>query len=206
MTQAVLFTGGSERWHDLLGGAQVLAGALSRGGIGAALSQDFAVLADRRTDEADLLLFYTCEKPWSPGELAALEQRLAEGRGALFLHAANVILPGQEAYGALVGSRFLGHPPFGRFTVEVRPGHPITTGLGDFAIDDELYQIEWTGEPGEVLATAVHEGVVQPLVYTRPRGPGRICYIALGHDGRSWHHPSFQQLLIQAARWAADKA
>ena len=40
------------------------------------------------------------------------------------------------------------------------------------------------------------------MVTVREAGRGRVCYIALGHDGRAQHHPAFQRLVVQAARWA----
>jgi len=34
---------------------------------------------------------------------------------------------------------------------------------------------------------------------------GRVCYIALGHDGRALGHPSYGQLVRQAISWASRR-
>jgi len=86
--------------------------------------------------------------------------------------------------------------------VGVDRAHPVTAGLGPFEIEDELYLTEPVGVPMEVLASAQHDGKLQPIVSVKDVGRGRVCFIALGHDEADQHHPGFQRLLVQAARWA----
>src|SRR5690242_15979113 len=121
---------------------------------------------------------------------------------------------------ALLGSRFLTHPPICRIRVEVRdPDHLLTRGLGpSFEVEDEPYFIELQ-DPGStrVLLTADYgpdavspaigtlypedtslqaDGRTRVIGYTRELGKGGVTYFALGHC----HNPA-----IRAAR-APDPA
>lgn len=111
----------------------------------------------------------------------------------------------KSAHHALVGNRFLIHPPIRRFTVTVRDSaHPITHGIGAaFEIEDEPYFIELqdpastqvllTADYGPDAAPAVlpllyerdtslqADGKSRVLGYVRPRGSGAVTYLAFGH-------------------------
>src|SRR5271166_140169 len=106
---------------------------------------------------------------------------------------------------ALLGSRFLTHPPICRFRVDVRdPDHPLTSGLGtSFEVEDEPYFIELQ-DPGAtriLLSADYGPGAVSPSIgtiypsdtslqpngrtrvlgYAREVGRGGVAYVALGH-------------------------
>ena len=115
---------------------------------------------------------------------------------------------------ALLGSRFLTHPPICEIRVEVSAEHPLTRGLGtSFVVEDEPYFIELQ-DPGStrILLTADYgpnatspaigtlyasdtslqpNGKSRVLGYTREFGNGGVTYFALGHC----HNPA-----IRAAR------
>ena len=116
---------------------------------------------------------------------------------------------------ALLGSRFLTHPPICEFRVEVTAvDSPLTHGLGtSFTVEDEPYFIELQ-DPGvtQVLLTADYgasglwptvgavygsdtslqsDGRTRVVGYTRDVGLGGVTYFALGHC----HNPA-----IRAAR------
>jgi uncharacterized protein len=115
---------------------------------------------------------------------------------------------------ALLGSRFLTHPPICEFRVEVSAVEsPLTRGLGkSFVVEDEPYFIELQ-DPGstQILLTADYgpgaasvtnglyasdtslqpDGRTRVLGYTRSVGDGGVTYFALGHC----HNPA-----IRAAR------
>jgi uncharacterized protein len=106
---------------------------------------------------------------------------------------------------ALLGSRFLTHPPICRIRVEVSDtDHPLTRGLGtSFEVEDEPYFIELQ-DPGStrILLSADYgpsavspaigtlypsdtslqpDGRTRVLGYTRAVGEGGVTYVALGH-------------------------
>jgi type 1 glutamine amidotransferase len=88
-----------------------------------------------------------------------------------------------------------------------RPDHPITSGLADFDLDDELYyhiQMEQGVEP---LATIAHEGSDWPVAWTREYGRGRVFHTPLGHRdfGPDKHDPLREprlcELVVRGLDW-----
>jgi len=102
---------------------------------------------------------------------------------------------------ALLGARFIEHPAQHSFMVyPLLPEHPITEGVGAFAVKDELYIQEF--ESGlDVHMVAIDRGQAYPMVWTRREGAGRVAYIAMGHNDQVWNLPPFTQLLTQAVSW-----
>jgi len=113
---------------------------------------------------------------------------------------------------ALLGSRFLTHPPIQKIHVDVTDtDHPVTRGLGSsFDVEDEPYFIELQ-DPGStrILLTADYgtsavspaigtlypsdtslqaDGRTRVIGYTRDVGDGGVTYIALGHC----HNPAIR--------------
>jgi type 1 glutamine amidotransferase len=106
---------------------------------------------------------------------------------------------------ALLGSRFLTHPPICKIRVDVKStDSPLTRGLGtSFEVEDEPYFIELQ-DPGStrILLTADYgpsnvsptvgplygsdtslqpDGRTRVIGYTREVGKGGVTYFALGH-------------------------
>ncbi len=105
----------------------------------------------------------------------------------------------QLRYLEMLGTAFVNHGPIRTFTLQVlQTEHPITEGVGNFEIEDELYVLVGNFEKLEILAQA--EG--EPLVYTAQWGEGKVYYNALGHDTRSLSNPNYQRLLAQGVEWA----
>jgi type 1 glutamine amidotransferase len=102
---------------------------------------------------------------------------------------------------ALLGARFLQHPPQFSFMVyPVLPAHPITEGVEAFAVKDEFYMQEF--EPGlDVHMVAIDRGLVYPMVWSRREGAGRVAIIAMGHSGQVWNLPPYVKLVTQAVSW-----
>jgi type 1 glutamine amidotransferase len=82
--------------------------------------------------------------------------------------------------------------------------HPITEGVDDFDVDDELYMLAW--DPSvHVLAIVEWYEKRLPVAWTHTYGDGRVFYTALGHDERAFATPAFLRLLVNGARWAAAR-
>jgi hypothetical protein len=106
---------------------------------------------------------------------------------------------------ALLGSRFLTHPPICKIHVDVHAGDsPLTRGLGpSFEVEDEPYFIELQDPAStHILLTADYgtsgvwpaasalygsdtslqaDGRTRVIGYTREVGHGGVTYVALGH-------------------------
>lgn len=212
MIDAQVIIAGTDLWHDLLAGGQSIHKTLLDGGIPATLRIGLERFSAEQEKVPDVYVINAMAPRISLAGIEALAARVAAGTGLVTIHATNVTPPdlqGQEGFFDLIGSRFVNHPPFTRFTVTpVKPKdtHVIIDGVDEFQADDEPYEIELTDKTSQVLMTGEWGGSVHPIVYVRTHGKGRICYIALGHDGRAWSNPAFKKLVVQATGWcAADK-
>ena len=118
-----------------------------------------------------------------------------------------------------------GHGQFHEFQVKISDhDHPITRGVADFRITDELYHrlVRTPGVDLHVLATAWSDektggtGRDEPVMTVTRYGKGRVFYQALGHlwagvpkDGYigctliALENPGFRQTLLRGCEWAA---
>jgi hypothetical protein len=131
----------------------------------------------------------------------------------------------------ILGSRFITHPPYTSFAVDVTaPQDPIVEGIAPFEVDDEIYVIEEHGDIEVLLHTTwggegfgghtIEEGR-RPLMYRHRVGQGGVLYLALGHANRPfdsprpgqlspdrrgpWRLPVYQELIRRGIDWAASR-
>jgi type 1 glutamine amidotransferase len=87
--------------------------------------------------------------------------------------------------------------------------HPVTKGIKDFVIFDELWLNAAVNPKFEVLGTAsnkitTEDGIKpQPSIMVAGYGKGRIFHTILGHDVKAMESVGFQTLLLHGAEWAA---
>jgi len=205
-SQVLILAGGKEIYHDVLRAGKRLQEILLAKGVLAHLSQDFTILNSDRIFEYDSVIFYTQEKILTKKEQKGLTNFIEQGHGFIPVHSANVIhREDQEQYLKTVGSKFEHHEPFCRFKVEIKEKkHFITDEISSFKIEDELYESRILIQPDSILAQAEQKGEYYPMVYTRNLKKGKICYLALGHDGRAWDNPNFQKLLNRSVIWCSN--
>jgi len=99
-----------------------------------------------------------------------------------------------------------GHGARGKFMVTIKdPSNPITRNIKDFEADDELYSKLAGDEPINVLVEAKSEwsGKVEPLVFTKDYGKGRVFHFCFGHDVAALQNPSVARLFARGTEWAA---
>jgi type 1 glutamine amidotransferase len=83
----------------------------------------------------------------------------------------------------------------------VAPDHPVTAGLRDFELRDEIYRgVRYTSDITPLLTA---EG--QPLAWARDEGRSHVVGIIVGHGPGSYSNPNFQTLLRQSIRWVARR-
>lgn len=89
--------------------------------------------------------------------------------------------------------------------------HPITTGMGDFFIMDEIWEnsdIHPAAKAiGSLSANDAKDGhaIDVPAVFVNQTGKGRNFFTTLGHDQRALLNSGLQILLLRAAQWCAGK-
>ena len=190
-----------------------------------------------------LLITYTCDLRPEKSEQKALGEFLDNGGRWFALHATNAILEFVDGgkvdtpdvapdFMNMLGSRFVAHPANQKISVRVTDvAHPLTTGIGDFEVEDEEpYYCEQLGEQTVLLEACYSEpssGYVRadygterdshPQMYLHPWGDGQVLYLSLGHcAGKhdmkpmvenfpvvrgSWNSPTYYELLRRGIRW-----
>jgi type 1 glutamine amidotransferase len=139
----------------------------------------------------------------SEAEEKGLLSFVREGKGLVGIHYMSWTLPGH--LGLLVGGQANWHPPYTTHSVQIEdPDHPITQGVGNFTIDDELYMLAW--DPNvHVLAIVEWFEKRLPVAWTHTYGKGRVFYTSLGHDEAAFATQSLMQMIVNGARWVAAK-
>lgn len=140
---------------------------------------------------------------------ANLVRFVKEGGGLVVIHYASGAFEGWDEFRNLVGrTQEKRHDKRGPFTVKiVNHEHPITRGLDDLLVDDELF-IGLTGDrPIELLATARSKitGKDHPMAFVFNYGRGRVFHTPLGHDLKAITMPDESKLIRRGAAWAAGK-
>ena len=175
---------------------------------------DKAVLASPALNEFDVCVFGTGftrgsrqddgtikrEPDLTPAQEAGLFNFVESGKGLVGIHGTAWWIGGRAV--DLIGGHANWHPPGLTFTVNIdNPNHPITTGVSDFEVEDEIYISAY--EPTlQILASAQWHGRAHPMAWVKPFGQGRVFYTTLGHTADTFMCPTMQQLMTQGVRWA----
>ena len=160
---------------------------------------------------------------WDDDAKANFTAAVEGGIGLASIHASNNAFIGWKEFESMIGLLWRDgctHGNYHEFKVAVRTGsHPITVGMGDFMIRDELYAglVNPQGVPFQVLATAYSipeqngSGKDEPAAIALNYGKGRVFQSILGHAARgiagdplpTFENGDFQRLLIRGCEWAA---
>lgn len=180
-------------------------GALSAGGSYDLLTVNalrFTMDTDRFADRREQYGLHL-----TPAARAGVLAHLGRG-GALFgMHTASICFDDFPEWGQILGGVWdwdiSWHPQ--RAAIEVEIGtddHPVTVGVPDFSVTDEVYHDLIRQPDLDVLVTGRAGGPAQPVVWTRTFQGSRVIYNALGHDVASISHPAHATLIRRAALWA----
>ena len=214
--KALVVVNGDDIHHDLISAAEVFRQLGVEAGFAARRAMGTGRFVDPRpeTAENDVYLLYTAGGAFATEQQQALADAVHAGKGLVAVHCANVLGwqgdgldPAYRPFFELLGNRYLSHGPGhheGRQTIEILADHPVTAGVSDFDLFDEYYEFEFADDAVTVLAQRHRaDGVAIPVLYVREFGAGRVVYLALGHDMRSWGEPPVRALVRQSLRWAA---
>ncbi len=167
----------------------------------------------------DVIVLYNMTQSISPKRQENFQKLLRDkGAGLVVLHHAEAAFGGWDEYRKIIGARY---PltdqtidgvsfPTGTYqhdvdiTVHVTdPAHPITRGIEDFQIHDEVYKGLWFAPDNHVLLTVDHPASDRTIGWTRTYGPSRICVLQGGHDSKAYANIYYRALVPRAIRWTA---
>jgi 2-desacetyl-2-hydroxyethyl bacteriochlorophyllide A dehydrogenase len=149
---------------------------------------------------------------WYQGAVrAALEELGTTGQGIVVLHHATLGYPQWKLWSDLVGieNRKFGYHQNQQFRVHVADaGHPITRGLQDWDMPDETYTMDepLAANGNTPLLTVEHPKSMKCIAWTRQFKQARVFCFASGHDGQTFSHPMFREVLGRGIRWVAPVA
>jgi type 1 glutamine amidotransferase len=184
------------------------------------------VTEDPATCTADVLAKYDvvvsnwCAWPevdgrqWGPAVEKAFVDFVRSGKGFALFHAASATFHNWPEFQQMVGATWklgtTGHGPMHTFKVTVKDkSHPVTAGMPDFEIHDELWHRMGTQPNIHVLCEAFSakdkggSGLVEPVVICTQFGKGRCFYNVLGHDTTVLKNDVWKTLMLRGTEWAA---
>lgn len=199
----ILFLGHDQELHNSRAYLPILAAALAQEGINFSYFEDPEILADEGAlQKYDGILLYANHDSISSKQEAGLFNFIQGGKGFIPIHSASFCFRNSDEFVELLGAQFKEHGT-GVFSAAIsNVEHDITAGLDTFSAWDETYVHHLHNEDKTVLMVREENGKSEPWTWVRSHGQGRIFYTASGHDGRTWGHPGFQELLKRGILWA----
>lgn len=221
-TKVLFLTGGQREHHGYRDQAFYLSNVLENTGrYEVTINEDGAILETPAMAKYDLIIVNSDRRDpefkFTPGQQAALLAWVKTGHGFVAIHGADNAAPDWlPEWRDMLGGVFshVGLPDSktkkGEFTIKIaRTDHPITKGLSDFRLKDELYYHIQMRDDVEPLATTDHDGGTWPVAWTRTYGSGRIFHTPLGHrdfgPGKDdpIQNPNLLKLVLQGIDWVA---
>lgn len=182
-----------------------LAPVLKKRGIDLTYTDKVSDLNPTTLAKYDGLVVYANHTKISKDEEKALLDYVASGKGFVPLHCASYCFLNSPDYIALVGAQFRSHETGTFRTRTANTDHPLMQGYGGFSSWDETYvHTKHNEKDRTVLEYRVEGDLKEPWTWVRTHGKGRVFYTAWGHDGRTWTHPGFHNLVERGIRWACQ--
>jgi type 1 glutamine amidotransferase len=168
----------------------------------------------------DVVVLYDMPKEITEPQKKNFLSLLEKGTGLVVLHHALVSYPNWPDYEKIIGGRYPEPDPKKPGTVTEQAGyqhdvdipvvilatnHPITAGVTDFTINDEIYWGFRVRTDVTPLFTTTHPKSGKPLAWTRIEGKSRVVFMQLGHGPSAFNNPNYRKLLAQSIQWAANK-
>lgn len=217
-----LLSGGKRNHHGYRDQAFYLANLLENTGrFEVTIGEDAAILETPAIRKYDLIIVIADRRDpefkFTTSQQEALFEFVRSGHGYVSIHAGDNAPPDwlpawKEMLGGIFSHTGLpdGKTKKGHFSVKIADtSSPITQGLSDFELDDELYyQLQMMPDVRPLL-TIDFEGTAWPVAWTRTFGKGRVFHTTMGHrdfgpDKKDpLQDPNLSRLVVQAVEWVA---
>jgi type 1 glutamine amidotransferase len=220
--RVLLLSGGKRQHHGYRDQALYLSGTLENTGrFQVTICEDAAILETPAMSKYDLLIVNADRRDeefkFSAGQQEAIFEYVRSGHGYVSIHGAdNAAKDWLPAWKEMLGGVFShvglpdGKTRKGSFIVKIADtSSPITNGLHDFKLTDELYYQVQMMPDVQPLATIEFQGATWPVAWTRTFGKGRVFHTVLGHrdfgpeKDDPLRNPNLGRLVIQGIDWVA---
>ena len=168
----------------------------------------------------DVIVLYNMTQQISPKRQQNFIKLLRQGVGLVALHHSIGAFQQWPEYREIIGGKFylkqmeedgIVHPK-SDYKHDLDVGvhvenneHPITLGMCNFVIRDEVYGNQIFEQDNHILLTTDHPASDKPLCWVRKYGGARVCYIQLGHGTEAYASPDYRYLVARAIRWSAGR-
>jgi type 1 glutamine amidotransferase len=156
----------------------------------------------------DAVVFYDMPKTITDEEKANYYKLLKLGKGLVFLHHSQCSYQEWNEYKTIVGGKYHEEKNTPQtstyqhditFTVKIANSkHPVTRGIKDFEILDEVYGNTEVLPGITPLLTTENPQSSKIIGWTHQKENSRIVYIQPGHDKNAFQNKSYRQLVWQA--------
>ncbi len=154
------------------------------------------------------------DKRWNKELETAFIKFVSGGKGFVVLHAGSSTLQDWPEFQQISGGTWelgvTGHGPIHTFKVKIKDEkHPITSGLQDFYIKDELWHRTKLQPNIDTLLSAFSSdskkgtGKDEPITILSKFGSGRCFYNILGHNIAAMQNNAWKTFLLRGTEWAA---
>jgi uncharacterized protein len=203
MARLLLLGGLTTAYHNFDEMGPVIADAMREAGFEVDATTEMEALSKDNLGKYDAFLNYTTDRDISDDQWEALHSFVVGGGGYIGIHNATDTFENRPEALRLIGGHFITHPAIQDVPVKIAdPEHPVTQGVDDFSVNDEMYVMEHWPESYHLLAHSDLDGG-NPIAWVREEGKGRVFYLSLGHNAETFSHRDYRRLLLQGSRWAA---
>jgi uncharacterized protein len=169
----------------------------------------------------DVVVLYDMIQDITDAQKAKFLSLFDKGVGLVVLHHALCSYQAWPEYEKIIGGKYLMkeeskfHMVFPAsdyqhdvdFSVQVvGKDHPITAGLKDFKMHDEIYKRFRVHPNANPLITTDHPESGKPLMWTRSQGKSRLVYLQLGHDQSAYNDPNYRTLVSRSIQWVTPSS
>ncbi|MCX7045623.1 MAG: PmoA family protein [Candidatus Sumerlaeota bacterium] len=155
----------------------------------------------------------TDERDWGPDVEKAVLDFVRGGKGFVLFHAAAATFISWPEFQQMAGSTWGKETHHGKQhefkVVMADKDHPITRGLQDFWITDELWRRAQMQPTAHILCRALsakdpgESGQDEPVAHCSEFGKGRCFNLILGHDTKVMQNAAWTVLMTRGVEWAA---
>ena len=177
------------------------------------------LIASPEVNSYDVLVFYDMIDSILPFQQTAYINLLNKGKAMIFLHHSLVSYQKWPEFIKIVGGQYHTNPVIVNgdtlranyehdviIPVKVEDKkHPVTSGINDFEILDEVYggcEILPTVKP---LLSTTQSKSIRYVAWINRYGNSDVLYIQLGHGPTAYSNPNYRKLIQQAIEWSSAR-
>ncbi len=190
---------------DYVPHVDIMEGFLRKAGFDIKVTEDRNSLLPDSISEYDVFLDYMHGGLLNAEQTKSVVDFVAGGKALVGIHSAAVDKRSPE-FMSLLGGKYVGHQDYMEAKVTiVDEDHPITKGISDFSIIDEIYKLDYDPTPLRVLIQGEVEGEIYPVCWVREYDKGRVAFLSLGHGKESFENSNFQELVVRCIKWSVKQ-